>query len=109
MQTQVNIPDNPVLQSIKDNPAIGEVRKKKLKKAYVSEKFIRLTCGHKFNPDRQPAHRNCHQCWMTLFVNNEKLVALTEEGIEEGGLATVRAWQGDKFLKYYKQFVAENV
>jgi len=64
------------------------------------------SCGHKFDPNGEPRHRNCEMCWFAFFqVHGELTQGLDELFAQHGekGLLQVR---GKKFVKNFLRFMS---
>lgn len=84
----------------------GEIRR--LRGLYMTVRLPRVAgCGHRYQAERQPRHRNCPFCWMTFFQNHGELVQTTDElHNTEGGVAMIIQLQGSKFLKQFRRFMS---
>jgi hypothetical protein len=63
-------------------------------------------CGHKYNHNRQPRHRNCEQCWYAFFVNHGELVQTTDEVYQKYGADAITTFHGKTYLDNFLAFMS---
>lgn len=63
-------------------------------------------CGHKFDPSRQPRHRNCQSCWFTWLNEHGELVQTAEECYVNEGPEVLTQLQGKVFTHNLLKFLS---
>lgn len=76
----------------------------------VPIKFERIDpCRHKYDPSRQPSHRNCKHCWTRLFADSEAVRASAHDRYINDGPIGLMHNQGRTFLKAFERYMEEVV
>lgn len=63
-------------------------------------------CGHKFVPQREPRHRNCHSCWFTFFQVHGEFTQSVEKVYAELGEDALKKIRGPKFVHKFLMFMS---
>lgn len=108
-ESPTSIPINEPTTIIADEkPPLTRSEIKKLRRQFITVVNQRVqACGHKYDPTRQPRHRNCENCWMAWLNNHGELIQTTDELFQtEGGIEMILQLQGVKFLKMFKRFMS---
>lgn len=76
----------------------------------VPIRFERIeSCGHKYDPSRQPSHRNCKPCWTRLFADSEDVRASAHDRYINDGPQGLMHNQGRTFMKTFERYMEEVV
>ena len=98
-------PDTPLIIEQPKLPTPAEMRK--LRKQFVTVQYGKIpSCGHSYNPEGYPRHKNCDSCWFVFFQNHGELVQQCDEMFQADGGAMIEQVQGKKFLHRWRQFMA---
>jgi hypothetical protein len=86
---------------------ITEAQLRKLRGQYFTVRHERVkTCGHALDSINEPTFRNCETCWFSFFVTHGELVKVTDEAIQEHGLAFVDKLRGKKYRVQFCRFMS---
>lgn len=86
-------------------PTEGELRL--LRKQFITMQHSKVAgCGHKYDPERQPRHRNCDFCWLAFFQNHGEIVQTTDEIFQTRGKHLIIELQGKVFFNNFLKFMS---
>jgi hypothetical protein len=86
---------------------ITEAQLRKLRGQYFTVRHPRtIGCNHHQDQINEPTFRNCEFCWYAFFSTHGELVKVTDEAIQEHGLAFVDKLRGRKYRVQFCKFMS---